>query len=49
MRPDVGIVGAKLIFEDNTIQHAGVIIGLRCCRTCLYRQDREDNGYFQEL
>ena len=27
MRPDVGIVGAKLLYEDNTIQHAGVIIG----------------------
>ncbi len=24
----VGIVGAKLLYEDNTIQHAGVIIGL---------------------
>lgn len=28
MREDVGIVGAKLLYEDNTIQHAGVIIGL---------------------
>lgn len=26
-REDVGIVGAKLLFEDNTIQHAGVIVG----------------------
>jgi O-antigen biosynthesis protein len=24
----VGIVGAKLLYDDNTIQHAGVIIGL---------------------
>ena len=26
-RPDVGIVGARLYYEDETIQHAGVIIG----------------------
>ncbi|MGH2614590.1 MAG: glycosyltransferase [Thermomicrobiales bacterium] len=26
-RPDVGVVGAKLLFPDNTIQHAGVILG----------------------
>ncbi len=28
MREDVGISGAKLLYEDDTIQHAGVIIGL---------------------
>lgn len=28
MRPDVGIVGAKLLYPDDTIQHAGVIVGL---------------------
>lgn len=27
-RPDVGAVGAKLFYPDNTIQHAGVFIGL---------------------
>lgn len=26
-RPDVGIVGAKLLYGDKTIQHAGVVIG----------------------
>ena len=27
-RPDVGIVGAMLYYPDDTIQHAGVIVGL---------------------
>jgi O-antigen biosynthesis protein len=27
-RPDVGIVGARLLYEDGTIQHAGVAIGV---------------------
>ena len=27
MRGDVGIVGAKLLYEDETIQHAGVVLG----------------------
>lgn len=27
-RPEVGIVGAKLYYPDDTIQHAGVIIGI---------------------
>jgi GT2 family glycosyltransferase len=26
-RPEVGIVGAKLLFPDDTIQHAGVVLG----------------------
>lgn len=27
MREEVGIVGAKLLFEDDTVQHAGIVIG----------------------
>ena len=26
-RPEVGIVGVRLLYQDNTIQHAGVVIG----------------------
>jgi GT2 family glycosyltransferase len=28
VRPDVGIVGAKLLYDDGTIQHAGVTLGI---------------------
>lgn len=27
VRPDVGIVGCRLLYEDDTIQHAGVVVG----------------------
>ncbi|MEO8459674.1 MAG: glycosyltransferase family 2 protein [Dokdonella sp.] len=27
-RPEVGVVGARLLAADNTVQHAGVIVGL---------------------
>ncbi len=28
MRKEVGIVGAKLLYEDNTVQHAGIVVGI---------------------
>lgn len=28
MRPEIGIVGAKLLHGDDTIQHAGVVLGI---------------------
>lgn len=27
MREDVGAVGAKLLYDDNTVQHAGIVLG----------------------
>lgn len=27
-RPEVGVVGAKLYYPDNTVQHAGIVVGI---------------------
>ncbi len=27
-RPEVGAVGARLLFSDNTVQHAGIVVGV---------------------
>ena len=51
-REDVGAVGAKLYYADNTIQHAGVILGLGAHRTaghCHYKQARQNLGYMGRL
>lgn len=32
-RPDVACVGGKLLYQDNTVQHAGIVIGLGAHRT----------------
>ena len=51
-RPEVGGVGAKLIYPDNTIQHAGVVIGLGAHRSAghtHYKMPREHLGYMGRL
>ena len=46
-RPDVGIVGAKLLFPDGKIQHAGVILGMRGpAEHPFINHPPEDRGYF---
>ena len=32
LRPEVGAVGARLWYPNDTLQHAGVILGIRRCR-----------------
>ena len=47
VRSDVGAVGAKLYYEDGTIQHAGVIGGLGgVAGHAFLGQCHEDPGYF---
>ena len=51
-RSDVGAVGAKLYYEDNTIQHAGVVLGLGAHRTAghsHYRVSSNNLGYMGRL
>lgn len=49
-RPDVGAVGAKLYYEDDTIQHAGLGIGLLTLAGHLHRGfDRRHPGYMGRL
>lgn len=49
-RPEVGAVGAKLYYPDDTIQHGGVIIGIGgiAGHSHKYAQ-RYDPGYFSRL
>lgn len=45
-RSDVGAVGAKLYYPNNTIQHAGIIIGIGGLFGYSHRMfDRYNNGY----
>lgn len=47
VRRDVGAVGARLLYGDNTVQHAGVIIGLAGVAGHAFAGlDAEDRGYF---
>ncbi len=51
-RADVGAVGAKLYYENKTIQHAGVVLALGAHRTAghsHYGQHRENLGYMGRL
>lgn len=51
-REDVGVVGAKLYYEDKTIQHAGIVIGLGAHRTAghtHYKVPEANVGYMGKL
>lgn len=49
-RPEVGIVGAKLLFVDGSIQHAGVVLGLQGVADHPFIGDStQSNGYLHRL
>ncbi len=51
-RKDVGAVGAKLYYEDKTIQHAGIVLKLGAHRTAghsHYKVNIENVGYMGRL
>ncbi len=50
MRGDVGAVGAKLLYEDGTIQHAGVVLGFGgTAGHAFLGKRRDDPGYFGRI
>lgn len=50
IRDDVGCVGAKLYYPDDTVQHAGVVIGMGGVAAHTHsRFQRDDTGYFMRL
>ncbi len=50
VRDDVGAVGAKLFYDDDTIQHAGVVIGLGGVAGHVHKHYlKSDFGYFARL
>jgi GT2 family glycosyltransferase len=50
MREDVGIVGARLFYEDHTIQHAGVVIGAGgIAGHAFVGNEANDYGYFGKI
>lgn len=49
MRSNTGVVGVKLLYADNTVQHAGVMVGLDGpIHINMHRENGED-GYYQNL
>jgi len=48
-RKDVGVVGAQLYYYDNTIQHAGVIVGIGGTAGHLYVGSAKGRGEANEL
>jgi GT2 family glycosyltransferase len=49
-RPEVGAVGAKLLYADGTIQHAGIVVGMGGIAGHVHRMfPRDAEGYMQRL
>jgi O-antigen biosynthesis protein len=49
VRPIVGAVGAKLLYDDGSIQHAGVVIGIGEAAGHAHRfQPADQPGYFRQ-
>jgi len=50
VRPDIGCVGAKLYYPNDTIQHAGVVLGIGGVAGHAHKYfSRHANGYFSRL
>lgn len=50
IRPEIGAVGAKLYYPDDTVQHGGTIVGLYGTADHAFRHHRRDHaGYLDRL
>ncbi|HEY5676569.1 MAG TPA: glycosyltransferase family 2 protein, partial [Myxococcales bacterium] len=50
LRPEVGAVGARLLYPDGTVQHGGVILGIGGIANHAHRNfPRGESGYFGRL
>jgi GT2 family glycosyltransferase len=50
LQPNVGAVGAKLLYSDDTVQHAGVLMGLGGVAGHAHlRYRKDDPGYYGRL
>ena len=50
IRPDIGVVGAKLLFPNGQLQHAGVVLGFGGIAGHIYRRLPKDYpGYLAQL
>ncbi|MBP0581364.1 glycosyltransferase family 2 protein [Labrys sp. LIt4] len=49
-QPDIGAVGAKLLYKDDTLQHGGVVLGMGGRAAHFERRlPRSDTGFFGRL
>ena len=49
-QPDIGCVGAKLLYPNETVQHAGVVLGIGGVAGHAHKHaPRQANGYFSRL
>jgi O-antigen biosynthesis protein len=50
VRPEIGVVGAKLLFPNRTIQHAGVVLGMGGLAGHVYwKCPADEQGYLHQL
>jgi O-antigen biosynthesis protein len=50
IKPEIGVVGAKLLFADGRIQHAGVVLGFGGIAGHVYRRSPKDHaGYLSQV
>ena len=49
-RPDVGIVGARLLYEDDTVQHGGIVVGFGgIAGGCFIGLHEKENSYMHRM